>query len=48
MTFEAVHAFLVAGAAGIRAAVLLGQRTAEEAVASIDRQPTRVFTATSR
>ncbi|MER5321854.1 TetR/AcrR family transcriptional regulator [Streptosporangium roseum] len=41
-------AFLVAGADGIQAAVLLGQRTPEEAVALIDHQLARVFTATVR
>ncbi|MFI6886288.1 TetR/AcrR family transcriptional regulator [Streptosporangium canum] len=38
-------AFLVAGADGIQATVLLGQRTPEEAVALVDHQLARVFTA---
>ncbi|OUC93518.1 TetR/AcrR family transcriptional regulator [Streptosporangium minutum] len=40
--------FLVAGADGIQATVLLGQRTPEEAVALIDHQLARIFTATIR
>ncbi|SFK58269.1 transcriptional regulator, TetR family [Streptosporangium canum] len=38
-------AFLVAGADGIQATVLLGQRTPEEAVVLVDHQLARVFTA---
>ncbi|ART67265.1 transcriptional regulator [Mycobacterium dioxanotrophicus] len=38
-------AFLVAGAEGLQAQVLLGQWTSEEAVAVIDRQLTRIFAA---
>lgn len=38
--------FLVAGADGIQATVLLGQRTPEEAVALVDHQLARIFTAT--
>ncbi|MER5419425.1 hypothetical protein [Streptosporangium roseum] len=45
---EAEAAFLVAGADGIQATVLLGQRTPEEAVALIDHQLARLFTATVR
>ncbi|ACZ89819.1 TetR/AcrR family transcriptional regulator [Streptosporangium roseum] len=45
---EAEAAFLVAGADGIQATVLLGQRTPEEAVALIDHQLARVFTVTVR
>ncbi|GGT07179.1 HTH-type transcriptional regulator PksA [Planobispora rosea] len=41
-------AFLVAGAEGIQTTVLLGQRTPEDAVALIDHQLTRIFTATPR
>ncbi|MET8336608.1 TetR/AcrR family transcriptional regulator [Streptosporangium canum] len=41
-------AFLVAGADGIQATVLLGQRTPEEAVALVDHQLARVFTAPIR
>ncbi|MFF4414240.1 TetR/AcrR family transcriptional regulator [Streptosporangium sp. NPDC001559] len=37
-------AFLVAGAEGLQSGVLLGQRTADEAVAVIDHQLARVFT----
>ncbi|MEV6981124.1 TetR/AcrR family transcriptional regulator [Sphaerisporangium sp. NPDC051017] len=41
-------AFLVSGAEGIQTAVLLGQRTPEEAVALIDHQLARIFAATTR
>ncbi|MBG0822504.1 TetR family transcriptional regulator C-terminal domain-containing protein [Planomonospora sp. ID91781] len=41
-------AFLVAGADGIQTTVLLGQRTPEDAVALIDHQLARIFTATPR
>lgn len=36
--------FLVAGAEGLQSSVLLGQRTADEAIAMIDHQLARVFT----
>ncbi|MGM1059795.1 TetR/AcrR family transcriptional regulator [Saccharothrix sp. Mg75] len=39
-------AFLLAGSAGLQASVLLGQRTADEAVALVDRQLDRVFAGT--
>lgn len=38
-------AFLIAGAEGLQAQVLLGQRTSEEAVDMIDRQLNRIFAA---
>ncbi|MEU1387992.1 MULTISPECIES: TetR/AcrR family transcriptional regulator [unclassified Nonomuraea] len=41
-------AFLLAGAEGIQSSVLLGQRSAADAVAMIDHQLARVFTTTNR
>ncbi|MGN9840132.1 TetR/AcrR family transcriptional regulator [Nonomuraea sp. H19] len=40
-------AFLVAGADGMQSSVLLGQRSAEDAVAMIDHQLARIFTTTN-
>ncbi|MFI6920720.1 TetR/AcrR family transcriptional regulator [Nonomuraea spiralis] len=40
--------FLLAGAEGIQSSVLLGQRSAADAVAMIDHQLARVFTTTNR
>ncbi|WP_410672144.1 TetR family transcriptional regulator C-terminal domain-containing protein [Amycolatopsis sp. cmx-4-68] len=37
-------AFLTAGADGLQASVLLGQRSPEQAVAVLDRQLDRIFT----